>query len=62
MPEDLAEFLGKNKKVNKSNEDTAMGAFACQECLVVVDSAVINQDEHIMFWVCPDGHRSQVKI
>jgi hypothetical protein len=62
MPEDLAEFLGKSKKINKINEESAMGAFACQECLVIVESAIINQDEHVMSWTCQDGHKSQVKI
>lgn len=62
MAEDLAKFLGKSKREVKSSDEVAMGAFACQECLVIVDSAVIDQDEHVMFWTCPDNHKSQVRI
>lgn len=62
MAEDLAKFLGKDKKISNKVEDIAMGAFACQECLVIVDSAVIDEDEHTMHWVCPDNHKSQVRI
>ena len=61
MPEDLAKFLGKDKVVHDFSKE-ATGSFACQECLEIVQSAVIDQDENIMYWICKDNHKSQVRI
>ena len=61
MPEDLAKFLGKDKVIQDFSKE-ATGSFACQECLEVVQSAIIDEDENIMYWICKDNHRSQVRL
>jgi hypothetical protein len=61
MPENLAKFLGKDKFIHDLNKE-ATGSFVCQECLEVVHSAVIDEDENVMYWICKDNHKSQVRI
>ena len=61
MPEDLAKFLGKDKIIHDFSKE-ATGSFVCQECLDVVQSAIIDEEENIMYWICKDNHKSQVRI
>jgi hypothetical protein len=38
------------------------GSYGCQTCSVEVLEALFDKDKGIMFWICPQEHRSEIKV
>lgn len=59
MPE-LEDFIKPKKKKSVGLE--VSGAFECQECGQVANTASYDSDESVLTWECGSGHSSRVVL
>jgi hypothetical protein len=39
-----------------------LGSYGCQSCSIEVDHAWFDEFKDRMFWFCPEGHESEIKL
>lgn len=58
------EFINTAPKQEEPKEElnTVGGTFICQECLVPVKEAILNEDTMSLMYTCNDGHKNEASI
>lgn len=57
MSNPFAEIVGPSL----SDGEEVEGAMDCQTCMKTVHNALYFDDERLLVWVCPDGHKSHIE-
>lgn len=42
--------------------ETIKGAYGCQTCYLEVSESLFDKDKGLIFWICSQGHRSEIKV
>jgi len=58
------DFISASPKQEEAKEElnTVGGTFVCQECLVPVKEAILNEDTMTLTYTCKDGHSNEASI
>jgi hypothetical protein len=58
------DFINASPKQEEPKEElnTVGGTFICQDCLVPVKQAVLDEDSMTLTYTCKDGHTSQASL
>jgi hypothetical protein len=58
------DFINATPKQEQPEEElnTVGGTFICQECLVPVKEAILNEDTMSLTYTCKDGHANEASL
>jgi hypothetical protein len=61
---DPNDFINATPKQEQPEEElnTVGGTFICQECLVPVKEAILNEDTMSLMYTCKDGHANEASL
>jgi hypothetical protein len=59
MPESIEDFLGIKNKIFTDVNDSHL---SCQTCELYANSGKLDEDSMILYYTCPMGHQSKVKL
>lgn len=51
-----------NPRIKEDNFEKVFGNYGCQTCNEFSNEAHFNKHEGILFWVCKQNHRSEIKV
>jgi hypothetical protein len=58
------DFINTTPKQEEPKEELNMvgGTFICQECLVPVKEAILDEDSMTLTYTCKDGHKNEASL
>lgn len=51
-----------NKKEEYKNFEKLFGLYGCQSCPEDLSEAWFDDRDRVIFWICSEGHRSEIKV
>lgn len=55
-------FIGKDSESDAEDKISVSGNFICQECLISVYLASLDEDNMVLDYICPEGHTNQASL
>jgi hypothetical protein len=59
---DPKDFIGKETDTIKEEKISVSGNFICQECMISVYLASLDEDEMVLKYTCSDGHQNEATL
>jgi hypothetical protein len=58
----MSEFISGDDNGYSMSDETIMGDYGCSVCELDVPFAKFNEAKGLLYWVCVEGHRTEISI